>query len=45
MPVKKNIAALQKQIDRIDRAVDKLDKVSAGLDTGKEAEKGARVVC
>ena len=43
MPVKKNIAALQKQIDRIDRAVDKLDKVSAGLDTGKEAEKGARV--
>ena len=43
MPVKKNIAALQKQIDRIDRAVDKLDKLSAGLDTGKEAEKGARV--
>lgn len=43
MPVKSNIAAFRKQIDGIDKAMEKLDKVSAGLRTGKEAEKGARV--
>ena len=43
MPVKSNIAAFRKQIDGIDKAMEKLDKVSAGLHTGKEADKGARV--
>lgn len=43
MPVKKNIEAFRKKIDGIDKAMEKLDKVSAGLHTGKEAEKGARV--
>lgn len=43
MPVKSNIVAFRKQIDGIDKAMEKLDKVSAGLHTGKEAEKGARV--
>lgn len=39
MPVKKHISALKKQVERIDGAVAKLDKVCAGLDTGKEKEK------
>ena len=43
MPVKSNIAAFRKQIDGIDKAMEKLDKVSAGLHTGKEVDKGARV--
>ena len=43
MPVKSNIAAFRKQIDGIDKAMEKLDKVSAGLHIGKEADKGARV--
>lgn len=43
IPVKSNIAAFRKQIDGIDKAMEKLDKVSAGLHTGKEVDKGARV--
>lgn len=39
MPVKKHISALKKQVERIDGAVAKLDKVCARLDTGKEKEK------
>lgn len=39
MPVKKHFSALKKQVERIDGAVAKLDKVCAGLDTGKEKEK------
>ena len=39
MPVKKHISALKKQVERIDGAVAKLDKVCAGLDTGKDKEK------
>ena len=39
MPVKKHISALKKQVERIDGAVAKLDKVCAGLDTGKNKEK------
>ena len=38
MPVKKHISALKKQ-ERIDGAVAKLDKICAGLDTGKDKEK------
>ncbi len=41
MPVKKHISALKKQVERIDGAVAKLDKVCAGLDTGKDKEKKA----
>ena len=39
MPVKKHISALKKQVEWIDGAVAKLDKVCAGLNTGKEKEK------
>lgn len=39
MPVKKHISALKKQVERIDGAVAKLDKICAGLDTGKDKEK------
>ena len=39
MPVKKHISALKKRVERIDGAVAKLDKVCAGLDTGKNKEK------
>lgn len=44
MPVKKHISALkkqveEKQVERIDGAVAKLDKICAGLDTGKDKEK------
>lgn len=42
-PIKKNIAVFRKQIDGIDKAIEKLDKASAGLHTEEEAEKGARV--
>ena len=35
----KHISALKKQVERIDGAVAKLDKVCAGLDTGKDKEK------
>lgn len=43
MPVKSGISAFRKQISGIDKAMEKLDKVSAGLRTEKEADKGARV--
>ena len=43
MPVKSGISAFRKQISGIDKAMEKLDKVSAGLHTEKEADKGARV--
>ena len=43
MPVKSTISAFRKQISGIDKAMEKLDKVSAGLRTEKEADKGARV--
>lgn len=39
MPVKKHISALKKQVEWIDGAVAKLDKVCAGLDTRKDKEK------
>lgn len=42
MPVKKHISALKKQVERIDGAVAKLDKVCAGLDTGKDERAGVR---
>ncbi len=42
-PIKKSIATFRNQIDGIDKAMEKLDKVSKGLYTGKEAEKSARV--
>ncbi|MBQ6886744.1 MAG: hypothetical protein IJN54_04440 [Lachnospiraceae bacterium] len=38
-PVKRHISTLKKQVERIDGAVAKLDKVCAGLDTVKEKEK------
>ena len=43
MPVKSGISAFRKQISGIDKAMEKLDKVSTGLRTEKEADKGARV--
>ena len=43
MPVKSGISAFRKQISGIDKAMEKLDKVSAGLRTEKEADKGTRV--
>ena len=43
MPVKSGISAFRKQISGIDKAMEKLDKVSAGLRAEKEADKGARV--
>ena len=43
MPVKSGISAFRKQISGIDKAMEKLDKVSAGLRTEKEADKGPRV--
>lgn len=39
MPVKKHISALKKQVELIDGVVAKLDKVCAGLDTGKEKSR------
>lgn len=42
MPVKSGISAFRKQISGIDKAMEKLDKVSAGLRTEKEADKGFR---
>lgn len=39
MPVKKHISALKKQVERIDGAVAKLDKICAGLDTGRIRKK------
>lgn len=42
-PIKKSIATFRNQIDGIDKAMEKLNKVSAGLHTRKETEKGARV--
>ncbi len=39
MPIKKHISTMRKQIDRIDTAVDKLDKVSGGLELEEKTEK------
>ena len=36
MPIKRNIAALRHHIEKIDRVVDKLDTISAGLEQEKE---------
>lgn len=43
MPVKKAAKNLRKKIDGIDKAFEKLDRLSVSLDAGKEAEKGGRV--
>lgn len=43
MPVKKAAENLRKKIDGIDKAFEKLDRLSVSLDAGKEAEKGGRV--
>ena len=43
MPVKKAAENLRKKIDGIDKAFEKLDRLSVNLDAGKEAEKGGRV--
>ena len=42
-PVKKAVENLWKKIDGADQAFEKLDRLSARLDAGKEAEKGGRV--
>ena len=42
-PVKKAVENLRKKIDGADKAFKKLDRLSARLDAGKEAEKGGRV--
>ena len=42
-PVKKAVENLRKKIDGADQAFEKLDRLSACLDAGKEAEKGGRV--
>ena len=42
-PVKKAVENLRKKIDAADQAFEKLDRLSARLDAGKEAEKGGRV--
>ncbi len=42
-PIKKAISSMRKQIDSVDKTFEKMDKFSAGLSTGKDAEKGARV--
>ena len=42
-PVKKAVENLRKKIDGADQAFEKLDRLSARLDAGKEAEKGGRV--
>lgn len=43
MPVKRNIAALRHHIEKIDRAMNKLDTISAGLEPEeKKAEKGEK---
>lgn len=43
MPVKRNIAALRHHIEKVDRAMNKLDTISAGLEPqGKKAEKGEK---
>ena len=42
-PIKKAIASMRKQIDSVDKTFEKMDKFSAGLSAGKDAEKGARV--
>lgn len=43
MPVKSTMAALRKNIDTIDKAFEKLERLSDRLDAGREAEKGGRV--
>lgn len=43
MPVKKAAENLRKKIDGIDKAFEKLNRLSVNLDAGKEAEKGGRV--
>ena len=42
-PVKKAVENLRKKIDGADQAFEKLDRLSARLDAGKEAEKEGRV--
>jgi len=42
-PVKKAVENLRKKIDGADQAFEKLDRLSARLDAGKEEEKGGRV--
>lgn len=42
-PVKKAVVNLRKKIEGTDQAFEKLDRLSARLDAGKEAEKGGRV--
>ena len=42
-PVKKAVENLRKKINGADQAFEKLDRLSARLDAGKEAEKGGRV--
>lgn len=43
MPVKRNIAALRHHIEKIDRAMNKLDTISAGLEPQeKKTEKGEK---
>lgn len=42
-PVKKHIAKLKKQMDGIDRTIEKIDGISSSLSAGKDVEKGTRV--
>lgn len=43
MPIKRNIAALRHHIEKVDRAMNKLDIISAGLEPEeKKAEKGEK---
>lgn len=39
-PVKKHIAKLKKQMDGIDRTIEKIDGISSSLSAGKNIEKG-----
>lgn len=43
-PVKKAVENLRKKIDGADKTFEKLDRLSARLDAGKEAEKGASCI-
>lgn len=42
-PIKKHIAKLKKQMDGIDRAIQKMDSISSSLNTGKSAVKESNV--
>lgn len=39
MPVKRNIAVLRQHIEKVDRAMNKLDTISAGLEPAEKGEK------